>query len=220
MPRGKAARWRGACCSVHNCPPRLVISIQPTRCRPHRSGSQTTGEPVFKPENDPIVMTLDRALRARDVINGVDAALSRVTAALDSGSALMAWEVLPLDLFPGLPPEIQSCWIFVIRPGQATGAERHPNSHQRSLSLQGSGRFELRQGDRWEPHDLEAAAAAFEQRWVTIPPNTWHRLFSRTLPWGMISFHTVPSDQLVEERPTSELELDTGPTSRRLYQTL
>lgn len=174
---------------------------------------------VFQAENDPTIRVLAQVVGAPRVKEMTAAALQRVTDALTAGTETMAWEVFPRTQFGGaLPPEIRSCWIFVIRPGQATGAERHPNSHQRSLSLQGSGRFELRQAAGWEAYDLAPGLAApVGKSWVTIPPNTWHRLFSGAVPWGMISFHTVPSSQLIEERPESDMALDTGQTSRRVY---
>jgi quercetin dioxygenase-like cupin family protein len=182
-------------------------------------GTAITEADVFQAENDPVIRVLAQVVSSPRVKEMTAAALQRVTDALNAGTETMAWEVLPLTQFGGsLPAEIRSCWIFVIRPGQATGAERHPNSHQRSLSLQGSGRFELRQATVWEAYDLDSGLAApVGKTWVTIPPNTWHRLFSEAVPWGMISFHTVPSSQLIEERPESEMKLDTGPTSSRVY---
>jgi hypothetical protein len=44
----------------------------------------------------------------------------------------MVWETVPLATFgERVPDGIASCWLFVIRPGAVTGAERHPDSHQR-----------------------------------------------------------------------------------------
>ena len=131
----------------------------------------------------------------------------------------MAWDTIPLGLFDQpLPPAIASCWVFVIRAGAETGAERHPNSHQRSLSLLGRGEFHLREGRRWEPYPLVSdPGAPVDRRWVTIPPNTWHRLFVGPGDWGMLSFHTVAAGELIEERPMSADSLDGGPTERLRY---
>lgn len=130
----------------------------------------------------------------------------------------MAWETIPVETFGGrLPEGIRSCWIFMIRAGAATGAERHPNSHQRSLSLVGSGTFELRDGDVWSPYPLVSdPSAPPTARWVTIPVGTWHRLFVGQEPWGMLSFHTVAASELIEERPVEEELLD-GETVRERY---
>lgn len=127
---------------------------------------------------------------------------------------------MPLDVFDHpLPDAIRSCWVFVIRAGAETGAERHPNSHQRSWSLAGSGEFQLRQEGVWQPHPLVSdRGASPERRWVSIPQNTWHRLFVGDESWGMLSFHTVPAEDLVEEVPIGPDGLDGGPTERHRYQ--
>ena len=59
--------------------------------------------------------------------------------------------------------------------------------------------------------------ASVDRRWVTIPPNTWHQLFVGPGDWGMLSFHTVAAEELIEERPTSADSLDGGPTERHRY---
>jgi hypothetical protein len=130
----------------------------------------------------------------------------------------MTWEVVPLDIFRGgLPESIRSCWVFVIRAGAATGAERHPNSHQRSFSLIGNGTFELRDGAEWRAHSLSSAErVSLEQRWVSIPPSTWHRLVVGPESWGMLSFHTVAAEELIEEKPVDTNDLD-GETHQERY---
>ena len=71
--------------------------------------------------------------------------LERVEQELAAADAAMAWESVPMAVFDGpLPEAIKSCWVFVLRTGAETGAERHPNSHQRSMSLTGCGEFQLR----------------------------------------------------------------------------
>ena len=52
----------------------------------------------------------------------------------------MAWEPIPLTVFGhALRREIRLAWVFVLRAGADTGAERHPNSHQRMMTFEGSG---------------------------------------------------------------------------------
>ena len=130
----------------------------------------------------------------------------------------MAWESVPPETFrPALPSMIQSCWITVIRPGAATDAERHPNSHQHSLTLCGSGRFELNEKGAWHRQpQAPTRTKSLMSRWVSIPPATWHRLFSASHPWSMVSFHTITATDLMEERPINQDDL-TGPTTRRPY---
>jgi hypothetical protein len=98
-----------------------------------------------KAAQDAVLSALDEIVRSDAARATVAETLSRVLQELDASDGLMAWEVVPVAaLGDGLPKDIRSCWIFAIRGDAATGVERHPNSHQRSFSLIGSGTFELR----------------------------------------------------------------------------
>jgi hypothetical protein len=58
---------------------------------------------------------------------------------------VMAWEPIPLSIYGNaLPAMIRSIWVFILRAGTNTGAERHPNSHQRMMSFEGSGDMQIR----------------------------------------------------------------------------
>ncbi len=167
---------------------------------------------------DPVIAALDVVVATSAAATTVRECLARVLRQLERSPGLMAWETVPLGVFGSrLPESIRSCWIFVIRAGAETGAERHPNSHQRSLSLTGTGRFELRERGSWASRPLvSTAGGAVEQRWVTIPRSTWHRLFVGTQAWGMLSFHTVAPEELIEETPIDPLNLD-GETHLERY---
>jgi hypothetical protein len=159
---------------------------------------------------------LDTIVRSDELRAEIDPVVDRVRAALSQQpDALMTWERIPLEIFgQGLPEEIQSGWIFVLRAGADTGAERHPNSHQRMMTLQGSGdmkteskKGELRikkdeKGIDWQSNVLVSEPSApLERRWISIPPNVWHRpVVGPDVDWVVISFHTVPAEELIEEK--------------------
>src|SRR2546421_10009937 len=84
---------------------------------------------------------LEAIVRSDELRAKIKPVVDRVCAALSQKpAALMTWEPIPLEIFGhGLPPEIQSGWIFVLRAAADTGAERHPNSHQRRMTLHCSG---------------------------------------------------------------------------------
>jgi len=161
---------------------------------------------------------LDRILRSGTVREKISPVISRVRAQLArKPEALMTWEPIPLKVFGGaLSEEIRSSWVFVLRAGADTGAERHPNSHQRMMSMEGSG--DMRTADppshkatAWQEAEIvwrsnllvSDPAAPLEQRWISIPPNVWHRpVISNDMDWVVVSFHTVPAEELIEERPS------------------
>jgi hypothetical protein len=159
---------------------------------------------------------LDTIVRSDELRAKINPVVDRVGAALSQKlEALMTWEPIPLEIFgEGLPQEIRSGWIFVLRAGADTGAERHPNSHQRMMTLRGSGdmkteskKGELRikkdeKGIDWQSNVLVSEPGArLERRWISIPPNVWHRpVVGPDVDWVVVSFHTVPAEELIEEK--------------------
>ncbi len=129
----------------------------------------------------------------------------------------MAWEPIRLTLFGGaLQAAIRSSWVFILRAGANTGAERHPNSHQRMMSFEATGDMQIDSeslgGAARKPSDIvwqsnilvSDPKASLERRWISIPQNVWHRpVIPRGAHWVVVSFHTVPAEELIEERPPS-----------------
>jgi hypothetical protein len=168
---------------------------------------------------DSVLLQLNDIIRSNAAAKArVSETLQTVVQRLHASAREMEWETVPLTTFAGrLPESIRSCWIFVIRPNSATGIERHPNSHQRSLSLIGTGEFELYAGGAWHAHPLVSADRGdLATRWVSIPPSTWHRLAVGPEPWGLLSFHTVVPEELIEETPVDPDDLE-GHTRQDRY---
>src|SRR6266571_5897925 len=147
---------------------------------------------------------LDQLVRREAVRARIDEAVKEVERRLVANpGAQMAWETVPLSLYdPGLPETIRSSWVFILRAGATTGAERHPNSRQRTLSYRGAGILMTMEGGRWRSHRLVSDPGAPPgKRWTSIPPNTWHQAVVPGANWVVVSFHTALADELIEERP-------------------
>jgi hypothetical protein len=177
-----------------------------------------------------ILQALDAILKSNEVRSQIGPIVKRVREDLAARhSALMAWEPIPLSIFGGaLPPQIKSSWVFILRAGVNTGAERHPNSHQRMMSREGSGDLQTGKSAADQPtqkatarHSTAATTAKtikwqsnvlvsdpdapLERRWISIPENVWHRpVVSKEADWVVVSFHTVPAEELIEERPSED----------------
>ena len=180
-----------------------------------------------------ILVGLDQILRLEKVRTLIRPVAERVHAKLsrDTG-ALMAWEPIPLTIYGSvLPGAIKSSWVFVLRAGANTGAERHPNSHQRMMSIEGSGDMQVQAGssntrgqrtaayargsgepkevgDQWQSNMLISDSdAPLERRWISIPQNVWHQpVISKEADWVVVSFHTVPAEELIQERPETSVQ--------------
>lgn len=149
--------------------------------------------------------SIDIALRSGTVFAQIRPIIERVRAELSrKNEAVMTWEPIPLTVFGrALPREIRSAWVFVLRAGADTGAERHPNSHQRMMTFEGSGDMRTEDRGQWQSNVLISDhEAPLERRWISIPQNVWHRpVVGADTDWTVVSFHTVPAEELIEEKP-------------------
>ena len=159
----------------------------------------------WPPSERAILRALDAATSAPAAASALRQIGDRVLATLARGRAeIEAWEAVPLELYgtAAMPEEIRSSWVFVLRRGVTTGAERHPNSRQRMVSWSGAGDFQVHDGTRWRSHHLGSdPRAPLEKRWISIPPDTWHQGVVGDRDWLVVSFHTVVAEELIEERP-------------------
>jgi hypothetical protein len=157
------------------------------------------------PEERTRLESIDRILRSETVREQIRPIVERVRAELArKKEALMIWEPIPLTVFSrALPREIRSAWVFVLRAGADTGAERHPNSHQRMMSFEGSGDMRTGELGKWQSNVLVSnPETRLEERWISIPQNAWHRpVVGADADWTVVSFHTVLAEELIEEKP-------------------
>ncbi len=164
-----------------------------------------------------ILQILDAIARQESVRAMVDSVVLRVEQRLTQDfGALLAWEPVPLDTYgESLPNMIRSSWVFVVRAQANTGAERHPNSRQRMMSYRGSGDLQIGNGGRWCSNPLVSdSEVPIESRWISISPNVWHQVVVPKENWVVLSFHTAPENELIEERPDTT---DNKLTHRRRY---
>jgi hypothetical protein len=159
----------------------------------------------MRPEERTCLESIDTILRCKTVRQQILPIIERVRAELArKKEALMTWEPIPLTVFGGaLPNEIRSAWVFVLRADANTGAERHPNSHQRMMTFEGSGDMQTGEPGQWQSNVLISNPdAPLEERWISIPQNIWHRpVVGADADWTVVSFHTVPAEELIEEKP-------------------
>src|SRR5437667_4088734 len=162
-------------------------------------------------EERSLLEALDTIVRPEEVRAQIYSIVERVRTELARNrTAQMTWESIPLTIYGGaLPSGIRSSWVFVLRGGATTGAERHPNSHQRMMSFEATGDLQIRAGvadaeeEEWQSNLLVSDTdAPLERRWISIPRSVWHQVVVPEGPdWVVVSFHTVPAEELIEARP-------------------
>lgn len=103
------------------------------------------------------------------------------------------WRVLSEQLLEEkLPNGIRSGWIFVLKPNTHTPSHYHPNSVQYTLVIEGSGKIEIGQKKMTIP-DLQS-----NEGWYVIPKNVPHAVTVKEKVMVVLSFHTCPSNELLE----------------------
>jgi len=147
---------------------------------------------------------LDTLVQQPAVRRELDAIADRLEARLAAErSEPLVWQSIPLSLYgAAVPPGIRSSWVFVLRRNSSSGAERHPNSIQRVMSYRGAADLQTRSGDGWISNRLVSQPdAPLPDRWLSIPEGVWHKPVMADEDWVVVSFHTVPAEELIEERP-------------------
>jgi len=171
----------------------------------------------MNPAERDILHSLDELLQREIVRDAIQPVVERVEGKLEAEpSAVMAWEPLPLSIYSNpLPAFIRSSWVFILRARTTTGAERHPNSHQRMMSFRGAGDMQTGGPGHWKSNPLVSSRDAdWHRRWISIPTNVWHQCVVPDANWVVVSFQTVPAHELIEERPDDAASVG---TKQRLY---
>src|SRR5215471_11546848 len=140
-------------------------------------------------EERSLLEALDTALRSESVREHIRTIVARVREQLTrKKESLMTWEPFPLQILGTLPSEIRSGWVFVLRAGADTGAERHPNSHQRMMSFAGGGDLQTGEPGNWKSNALVSDPdAPLDRRWISIPTNVWHRpIINAETDWAVV----------------------------------
>lgn len=157
----------------------------------------------FSTQEKRTISVLDDTLRPKSIRKKIDVIAKRVVQKLiEDPKSDLVWEPVPLEIYQAdVPVMIRSSWVFAVRAGVNTGAERHPNSHQFMMSYEGSGDLQIWADEDWTSHPLTCNLSySIESRWVSVPPNVWHRALGSGENWIVVSFHTASADELIEER--------------------
>ena len=102
----------------------------------------------------------------------------------------------PEQIAVALPPEIRSCWIFLLRDGTPSGRHYHPNSIQHMIALNGCGEAHVGDAHR-EMLSIDARAALVDM-WFVIERGEPHEFLPRGEHMVVVSFHTCAADELEE----------------------
>jgi hypothetical protein len=130
--------------------------------------------------------------RSREVL---DAASLKARAMLRTGEEF-GWEFVSLG---PLPEGIGSAGLFVLPARSRPTPHRHPNSIQHMRRLSGDARVRLTLGDEVLDRSVRA-----DEPWVVIQADATHQIDVGDGEFVVISFHTVPQEELLEVTETGQ----------------
>ncbi|MEM6284820.1 MAG: hypothetical protein AAF787_21705 [Chloroflexota bacterium] len=114
------------------------------------------------------------------------------------------WSTIPLDLRiygNALPDNLKSSLVTVFAPGANTKIERHPNATQIVRVMAGQCDIQTRTDGPWQSNLKASDAPELENRWSVVAPGVWHcPVQTGDSGWSVLAFHTVPADDLIDER--------------------
>jgi hypothetical protein len=137
----------------------------------------------------------------------IEQAVADCEAELRAGQTVAYRAAIPDIQIPGPGSLLRSLWVFAFAPHAASEIHRHSNSTQYTATWRGDGTLMLGPPDdvseialrEAESDDVDASAGADGSSWVTIPAGVFHQATAGEEGWVVISFHTVPGDELQEE---------------------
>ncbi len=150
--------------------------------------------------SDPLLLSLDRIIRGPAVQAYLVDAAAEVRRELEAGGPKV-YRSLDLEAFPLLPAAIRLIRLFGLEGGTRGPKERHPNSYQRVVSVQGSGSIRIWIGEAATlVRELRSdAEAPLRDRWSGVPPGYWHQPSAPQGDWIALALHTAGPSDLIDE---------------------
>lgn len=148
---------------------------------------------IYKEKN--ILEILDQVINDPQIMNSLVPLIEEAK----SAKHLPVTKNIPLFLFKDrLPNQLNLCRIFVLPANTKSKIERHPNSFQRTFSIFGSGDTKVFNNNIWVSNVRTADGKTFEDRWLSVPKNTWHQPIALSSNWITITFHTASENKIID----------------------
>ena len=154
----------------------------------------------MNPDELKIISSLDKTLEDESIRKTIDLALSRAKERFTQNTVPSMTETIPLSVFGDkLPNEINLCRLFILKANTKSKIERHTNSYQRTYTLCGKGDTKIFENNAWKLNVRKSSGSSIEDKWLSVPENTWHQPISFSDDWITITFHTASEREIVDE---------------------
>lgn len=147
-----------------------------------------------------IISFLNEVLGNKSIRKIIDLAVSRAKEKFAQNTAPSITETIPLSIFGNrLPKEINLCRLFILKANTKSKIERHTNSYQRTFTLYGEGNTKILGNNAWKSNVRKNSGSSVEDRWLSVPENTWHQPIALSADWITITFHTASESEIIDE---------------------
>lgn len=147
--------------------------------------------------NEKIVLeNLDQIIKDPQIVN----LLMPLIEEAKNGKGLPVTKNVSFSVFQQkLPKQINLCRIFILPANTKSKTEKHTNSFQRTVTIVGSGETKILNNNIWVSNVRTARGKTIEERWLSVPENTWHQPISGTEDWITVTFHTASEKDIIDE---------------------
>ena len=147
-----------------------------------------------------ILEQLDDLLKKKDTIDLITPIINEVKKELEQKKIVSVTKNIPVESFSSeLPTSINLCRLFILKANTKSKIERHTNSHQRTYTLYGKGDTKIFENNVWKSNVRKSSGNSIEDKWLSVPENTWHQPIALLDDWITITFHTASESEIVDE---------------------
>lgn len=147
-----------------------------------------------------LLASLEIALNNKFIVPLINKSVSNIKLELSETDSISITKTIPVDRFNGLlPGQIKLCRIFALKANTKSRIERHTNSYQRTLTCFGEGDTKILENNVWKSNIRKGLGSSIENRWLSVPENTWHQPIALSTDWITITFHTASESEIIDE---------------------
>ena len=147
-----------------------------------------------------ILENLDGLLKKRDIISFITPMINEIKKELNQKKVISITKNIPTESFGNeLPASINLCRLFILKANTKSKIERHTNSYQRTCTLYGEGDTKIFENNTWKSNVRKDSGSSIEDRWLSVPENTWHQPIALSDDWITITFHTASENEIIDE---------------------
>ena len=129
----------------------------------------------MNPDELKIISSLNKTLEDESIRKTIDLALSRAKERFTQNTVPSMTETIPLSVFGDkLPNEINLCRLFILKANTKSKIERHTHSYQRTFTLHGEGDTKILVQNIWKSNIRKSSESLINDKWLSVPENTWH----------------------------------------------